>query len=136
MSVFDGIRDGVQKDRSQFFKDLTIPFYGANRPNIKVSDGLRESFWLQGMMGGLKGEYDCIKVFFETDFTKDLTKIDVPTLVIHRDDVQIVPFEDSGALTAKLVKGAILKVYQGAPHGLASTEKDKLSADLLEFAKA
>jgi non-heme chloroperoxidase len=135
MDVFDGIRAGVAADRSQFFKDLSLPFYGANRPGSKVSQGLRDSFWLQGMMGGLKNEYDCIKAFSETDFTEDLKAIGVPTLVLHGDDDQIVPFEDSGRLSAQLIKGAVLKVYHGAPHGMCSTEKDKVNADLLEFVR-
>jgi non-heme chloroperoxidase len=133
MSVFDGIRAGVQTDRSQFFKDLSEPFYGANRPGAKVSQGLKESFWLQGMLCGFPAAYQCIKAFSETDFTEDLKKMDVPTLVIHGDDDQIVPIDDAGRLSAKLVKGAVLKVYAGAPHGLCSTMKDKVNADLLEF---
>ena len=135
MSVFDGIRAGVQADRSQFFKDLSEPFYGANRPGAKVSQGLKDSFWLQGMMAGFPAAYQCIKAFSETDFTEDLKKRDVPTLVIHGDDDQIVPIDDAGRLSAKLVKGAVLKVYSGAPHGLCSTMKDKVNADLLEFIK-
>jgi non-heme chloroperoxidase len=134
-SVFDGIRAGVQADRSQFFKDLSEPFYGANRPGAKVSQGLKDSFWLQGMMAGFPAAYQCIKAFSETDFTEDLKKMDVPTLVIHGDDDQIVPIDDAGRLSAKLVKGAVLKVYAGAPHGLCSTMKDKVNADLLEFVK-
>ncbi len=133
MDVFDGIRAGVAADRSQFFKDLSLPFYGANRPESKVSQGLRDSFWFQGMMGGLKNEYDCIKAFSETDFTEDLKSITVPTLVLHGDDDQIVPIDDSGRISAQLIKGAVLKVYPGAPHGMCSTEKDKVNADLLEF---
>jgi non-heme chloroperoxidase len=135
MDVFDGIRAGVAADRSQFFKDLSLPFYGANRPGSKVSQALRDSFWLQGMMGGLKNEYDCIKAFSETDFTEDLKSITVPTLVLHGDDDQIVPLEDSGRLSAQLIKGAELKVYPGAPHGMCSTEKDKVTADILEFVR-
>jgi non-heme chloroperoxidase len=134
-SVFDGIRAGVQADRSQFFKDLSEPFYGANRPGAKVSQGLKDSFWLQWMMAGFPAAYQCIKAFSETDFTEDLKKMDVPTLVIHGDDDQIVPIDDAGRLSAKLVKGAVLKVYAGAPHGLCSTMKDKVNADLLEFVK-
>ena len=133
MEVFDGIRAGVLGDRSQFFKDLTLPFYGFNRPGAKVSEGIRDGFWLQGMLGGAKGLYDCIKAFSETDFTEDLKKIDVPTLIIHGDDDQIVPFADSSALSAKLVKGAILKLYPGAPHGLCETLHDQINADLLRF---
>ncbi|WP_394788735.1 alpha/beta fold hydrolase [Rhodoferax sp.] len=133
IEVFDGIRAAVTADRSQFFKDLTVPFYGANRPDAKVSQGLRDSFWLQGMMGGLKNELDCIKEFSETDFTEDLKKFDKPTLIVHGDDDQIVPIADSALLSAKLVKNARLEIYKGAPHGLASTHKDKLNADLLAF---
>jgi non-heme chloroperoxidase len=132
MEVFDGIRAGVLADRSQFFKDLTVPFYGANRAGSKVSQGLKDSFWLQGMQAGFKAVYDCIKAFSETDFTEDLKKIDVPTLILHGDDDQIVPIADSALLSAKLVKGT-LKIYQGAPHGMCSTLKDKVNADLLAF---
>ncbi len=135
MKVFDGIRAGVQADRSQFFKDLTTPFYGANRPNAKVSQGLRDSFWMQGMMGGLKAEYDCVKVFSETDFTDDLKAITVPTLVLHGDDDQIVPIDDTGRLAVKLLKNGTLKVIAGAPHGMCSTNKDEINAALLAFAK-
>jgi non-heme chloroperoxidase len=135
LEVFDGIRKGVQADRSQFFKDLSAPFYGFNRPGAKVSEGLRDSFWLQSMMGSLKAEYDCIKAFSETDFTGDLKKIDIPVLLIHGDDDQIVPIDDSARLSVKLLPKATLKVYPGAPHGLASTLKDKLNADLLAFIK-
>jgi non-heme chloroperoxidase len=133
MEVFDQIRASVLADRSQFWKDLSIPFYGANRPNSKVSQGLRDSFWLQGMMAGHKAVYDCIKQFSETDFTEDLKKIDVPTLVLHGDDDQIVPIADSAMLSSKLVKGAILKVIPGAPHGMCSTLKDRINAELLGF---
>jgi non-heme chloroperoxidase len=136
LKVFDDIRAGVLADRSQFFKDLSMPFYGANRPGSKVSEGLRESFWLAGMQAGFKGVLDCIKAFSETDFTADLKKFDVPTLIIHGDDDQIVPIGDSALLTAKLVKGATLKVYPGAPHGLCSTLKNQVNADLLTFIKA
>jgi len=133
IAVFDGIRAGVLADRSQFFKDLTVTFYGANRPGSTVSQGLRDSFWLQGMQSGLRGVFDCIKAFSETDFTEDLKKIDVPTLIIHGDDDQIVPIADSAMLTAKLVKQATLKVYPGASHGLCSTHKNQLNTDLLAF---
>ena len=133
--VFDGIRAGVIADRSQFFKDLTLPFYGYNRPGAKVSEGIRDGFWLQGMQGGFKGLYDCIKQFSETDFTEDLKKIDVPTLVMHGDDDQIVPFADAGALSVKLVRNAELKVYPGAPHGMCETLRDQINADLLAFIK-
>jgi non-heme chloroperoxidase len=135
LSVFDGIRAGVLADRSQFFKDLSGPFYGANRAGSKNLQGFRDSFWLQGMMGGLKPEFDCIKAFSETDFTEDLKKFDVPTLIIHGDDDQIVPINDSALLSAALVKGSTLKVYPGAPHGLCSTLKDQVNKDLLAFIK-
>ena len=133
MDVFDGIRAGVLADRSQFFKDLTTPFYGANRAGSKVSQGLKDSFWLQGMMAGFPAAFYCIKAFSETDFTEDLKKIDVPTLILHGDDDQIVPIGDSARISAKLVKAANLKVYPGAPHGMCSTHKDQVNADLLEF---
>jgi non-heme chloroperoxidase len=135
MKVFDDIRAGVQADRSQFFKDLSAPFYGANRPGSKVSQGLRDFFWLQGMVAGYPACFDCIKAFSETDFTEDLKKMDVPTLIIHGDDDQIVPINDSALLSAALVKGSTLKVYPGAPHGLCSTMKDQVNADLLAFIK-
>ena len=135
MEAFDGIRAGVLADRSQFFKDLTLPFYGYNRPGARVSEGVRESFWLQGMMAGLPASYFCIKAFSETDLTEDLKKIDVPTLIIHGDDDQIVPIGASALLSAKIVKGAALKVYPGAPHGLCTTLKDRINADLLAFIK-
>ncbi len=135
IEVFDGIRSGVLADRSQFFKDLSMPFYGANRPGAKVSQGLRDSFWLQGMQAGFKAVYDCIKAFSETDFTDDLKKIDVPTLVLHGDDDQIVPINDSALLSVALVKGATLKVIPGAPHGMCSTLKDQVNAELLAFIK-
>jgi non-heme chloroperoxidase len=135
IAVFDGIRAGVLADRSQFFKDLTVPFYGANREGSKVSQGLKDSFWLQGMMAGFPAAFDCIKAFSETDFTEDLKKIDVPTLILHGDDDQIVPIGASALMSAKLVKGAKLKVYPGAPHGMCSTLKDKVNADLLAFIK-
>jgi non-heme chloroperoxidase len=133
MEAFDQIRAGVLADRSQFFKDLSAPFYGANRPGSKVSQGLRDSFWLQGMLAGHKAVYDCIKAFSETDFTEDLKKIDVPVLILHGDDDQIVPVADSAPLSAKLVKGATLKVIPGAPHGMCSTLKDQINAELLAF---
>jgi len=135
IQVFDELRANVQADRSQFFRDLSAPFYGANRPNSKVSQGLRDSFWLQGMMAGIKAAYDCIKVFSETDLTEDLKKFDVPTLIIHGNDDQIVPIVASAMLSSKIVKGAILKVYEGAPHGLPSTLKDRVNEDLLAFIK-
>ncbi len=136
IEVFDGIRAGVLADRSQFFKDLSSPFYGANRPGAKVSQGLRDSFWLQGMQAGMKNAYDCIKVFSETDLTKDLEKFDVPTLFLHGDDDQIVPIGAAARIAAKIVKGATLKEYPGAPHGMTATHKDEVNADLLAFIKA
>jgi non-heme chloroperoxidase len=135
MEVFDGIRTGVLGDRSQFFKDLSEAFYGANRAGSKNLQGFRDSFWLQGMQCGLKAAVDCIKAFSETDFTEDLKKIDVPTLIIHGDDDQIVPINASALQSAALVKGSTLKVYPGAPHGLCSTLKEKVNADLLAFIK-
>jgi non-heme chloroperoxidase len=136
LQVFDGIRKGVADNRSQFYLDLTLPFYGYNRAGANVSEAVRQSFWLQGMLGGIKGQYDCIKQFSEVDYTPDLKKIEVPTLVVHGDDDQIVPFANSGELSAKIVKHATLKVYKGAPHGLATTHQDQLNADLLAFIKA
>jgi len=136
MEVFDGIRAGVLADRSQFFKDLSAPFYGANRPGAKVSQGLRDSFWLQGMQAGFKGVIDCIKAFSETDFTEDLKKINVPALIIHGDDDQIVPIGASALISSKLIKNAQLKIYKGAPHGLCSTHKDQVNEDLLAFFRA
>lgn len=133
IEAFDQMRAGILADRSQFFKDLTLPFYGANRPNSKVSQGLRDYFWFQGMMAGHKAVYDCIKAFSETDFTEDLKKIDVPTLILHGDDDQIVPIADSAMLSSKLVKGATLKIIPGAPHGMCSTHKDLINAELLAF---
>src|SRR5205085_5173268 len=130
MEAFDQIRAGVLTDRSQFWKDLSAPFYGANRPGAKVSQGLRDSFWLQGMQAGFNAAYDCIKVFSETDHTEDLKRFDVPTLIIHGDDDQIVPIGASAMLSSKIVKGAILKVYPGAPHGLPSTLKDQVNEEL------
>jgi non-heme chloroperoxidase len=136
MEAFDQIRAGVLTDRSQFFKDLAMPFYGVNRPGAKVSQGLRDSFWFQLMQAGFKGVFGCIKAFSETDFTEDLKKFDVPTLIIHGDDDQIVPIGASALLSAKIVKGATLKVYPGAPHGLCSILKDRVNDDLLTFFKA
>jgi non-heme chloroperoxidase len=133
MEVFDSIRAGVANNRPQFYKDITLPFYGYNRPGAKVSEGIREHWWLQGMMGGVKAHYDCIKAFSETDFTEDLKKIDVPTLILHGDDDQIVPIEDSALLSAKLVKNSTLKVYPGLPHGMCTTNPDEINADLLAF---
>ena len=137
MEKFDGIRAGSLADRSQFYKDLASgPFFGANRPGAKVSQGMMDSFWLQGMQAGAKNTFDCIKAFSETDFTEDLKKFDVPTLVVHGDDDQIVPIGAAALLSAKLIKNATLKIYPGAPHGLAYTHQDKLNADLLAFLKA
>ena len=133
IEAFNEIRAGVLADRSQFFKDLSAPFYGANRPGNKVSQGLRDSFWLQGMIAGFNAVFDCIKAFSETDFTEDLKKFDVPTLILHGDDDQIVPIGAAAMLSSKIVKGSILKVYPGAPHGLCSTLKDQVSNELLEF---
>jgi non-heme chloroperoxidase len=133
IEVFDQLRAGVLADRSQFFKDFSAPFFGANRPGSNVSQGLRDSFWAQGMQAGLKGVYDCIKVFSETDLTDDLKKFDVPTLILHGDDDQIVPIADSALLSSKIVRGATLKVRKGAPHGMPMTHKNEINADLLEF---
>ena len=136
MEAFDQIRACVLADRSQFFQDLTMPFYGHNRPGAKVSEGVRQSFWLQGMMCGFPGAYFCIKAFSETDQTEDLKKFDVPTLIMHGDDDQIVPIGASAMLSSKLVKNAELKVYKGAPHGMCTTHKDQINADLLAFIKS
>ncbi len=133
MSVFDGLRAEMVKNRPQFYKDITLPFYGYNRPGAKISEGIREHWWLQGMLGGIKPHYDCIKAFSETDFTEDLKKFDVPTLVMHGDDDQIVPIGASGLMSAKIVKGATLKVYPGFPHGMPTTHADQINADLLDF---
>jgi len=133
IEVFDQIRAGVLADRSQFFKDLSLPFYGYNRPGAKVSEGVRNQFWLQGMAAGMPACYFCVKAFSETDLTEDLKKVDVPALIIHGDDDQIVPIADSALLSSKIVKGAKLIVYKGAPHGLCTTEKDRVNADLLAF---
>jgi non-heme chloroperoxidase len=133
IDVFDGLRASVVNDRSQFFKDLAEPFYGANRPGSKVSQGLKDFFWLQGMMAGHKAAFDCIKAFSETDFTEDLKRIDVPTLILHGDDDQIVPIGASAMLSSKLVKGSKLKVYPGLPHGMCSTHKNLINEDLLAF---
>jgi non-heme chloroperoxidase len=135
IDIFNDIRAGVLADRSQFFKDLTMPFYGYNRPNAKISEGVRESFWLQGMMAGFPAAYFCIKAFSETDMTEDLKKFDVPTLIMHGDDDQIVPIGASALRSSKLVKGAMLKIYPGLPHGMCSTHKDQINADLLAFIK-
>ena len=133
LKVFDELRASTLGNRSQFWKDLALPFYGYNRKGAKVSQGVIDAFWLQGMLGGIKGAYDCIKAFSETDLTEDLKKIDVPTLIVHGDDDQIVPIVASALLSSKIVKDATMKIYKGAPHGLATTMADKLNADLLEF---
>jgi non-heme chloroperoxidase len=136
IEVFDGLRNGSLVDRSQLYKDIASgPFFGFNRPNAKVSEGASDWFWLQGMQAGLKNAFDCIKAFSETDFTEDLKKFDVPTLIIHGDDDQIVPIGAAAIAAAKLVKNATLKIYPGAPHGLTNTHKDQLNADLLSFLK-
>jgi non-heme chloroperoxidase len=135
ISAFDEIRAAVLADRSQFFEDLTTPFYGYNKPGAKISQGVRDSFWLQGMQCSIKGAYDCIKAFSETDFTEDLKKIDVPTLILHGDADQIVPIGASALITAKIVKNARLKIYPGAPHGMCTTHADQINGDLLAFLK-
>jgi non-heme chloroperoxidase len=135
IEVFDSIRAGVAANRPQFYWDLTLPFYGYNRPGAKVSDGIRHHWWLQGMLGGVKAHYDCIKAFSETDFTEDLKKFDVPTLVMHGDDDQIVPYADAGPITAKIVRNATLKTYPGFPHGMCTTHPEVINPDLLAFIK-
>ncbi len=135
LTVFDGIRKGTALDRSQFFRDLSMPFYGFNRDGAKVNEGLRETFWLMGMAGGIKGEYDCIHEFSEVDYTDDLRKIDKPTLFIHGDDDQIVPIVAAALKSSKIVKGAVLKVYEGSAHGLAQIEPERFNADVLAFIK-
>jgi len=136
IEVFDDIRKGVLADRSQFFRDVSGPFFGANRPGSKVSQGLRDTFWLAGMQCGFKGALDCIKAFSETDFSDDLARFDRPTLIVHGDDDQIVPIVAAALKSSKLVKDATLKIYEGAPHGLTATHKDRLNADLLAFLKS
>jgi non-heme chloroperoxidase len=136
ISVFDGLRAALAANRAQFYKDITLPFYGYNRPGAKVSEGIREHWWLQGMLGGVKAHYDCIKAFSETDFTEDLKKIDIPVLVMHGDDDQIVPIGAAGLLSAKILKNATLKVYPGFPHGMPATNADQINADLLSFFKS
>jgi non-heme chloroperoxidase len=133
MDVFDGIRAGVASNRAEFYRDITLPFYGYNRPGAKISEGIRQHWWAQGMMGGIKAHYDCIKAFSETDFTEDLKKIDVPTLIMHGDDDQIVPIGASALRAAELVKGAKLKVYPGLPHGMCATHPEVINPDLLAF---
>lgn len=135
MDVFDKIRAGVLQ-RAQFYKDLALPFYGYNRQGASPQPGVVDEFWLEGLRGGIKGQYDCVKQFSETDFTQDLQKIKIPTLILHGDDDQIVPISDSAALSSKLLSNATLKVYQGAPHGMCTTQADKVNADLLAFAKS
>jgi len=136
ISTFDTIRAGVQADRAQFFRDLSMPFYGANRPGSKVSQGVRDTFWMQGMMGSLKAEYDCVKAFSETDFTADLKAITIPTLVLHGEDDQIVPLDDSARLAVKLLRQGKLQLIAGAPHGMCTTNKDEVNAALLAFARS
>jgi non-heme chloroperoxidase len=136
MSTFDGIRAGLVADRSQFYKDVSIPFYGYNKPDAKVSQGVRDSFWRQGMQSSVVASYECVKAFSETDFTEDLKKIEVPTLIIHGDADQIVPIDDSAHLSSKIVKNATLKVISGAPHGLCTTHADQINAELLAFLRA
>jgi non-heme chloroperoxidase len=136
ISVFDGLRAGVAKNRAQFFKDLSVPFYGYNKPDAQISQGIQDAFLSQGLQSSVIASYDCIKAFSETDFNEDLKKIDVPTLIMHGDADQIVPFADAGLLSAKIVKGAKLKVFPGAPHGMVATLADEINAALLEFAKS
>ena len=133
MEVFDGIRAGVANNRAEFYRELTLPFYGFNRPNAKVSEGIRQFWWTQGMMGSIKAHYDCVKAFSETDFTEDLKKMDVPTLIMHGDDDQIVPIADSAMLAVKLAKNAKLKVYPGFPHGMCTTHADVVNPEVLAF---
>ncbi len=135
VSVFDDLQAQLASNRAQLYKDITLPFYGYNRPGAKISEGIREHWWLQGMLGGVKAHYDCIKAFSQTDFTEDLKKFDVPTLVMHGDDDQIVPIGAAGLMSAKIVKGATLKVYPGFPHGMPTTNADQINADLLAFIK-
>jgi non-heme chloroperoxidase len=135
IGIFDQLRAGLQADRSQFFKDVSLPFYGYNRPGAKVSQGVRDTFWLHAMTAGFPAVYHCIKAFSETDQTEDLKKFDIPTLILHGDDDQMVPFQDSGLLQSRLIKGSTLKVYQGASHGLIATHKDQVNQDLLAFIK-
>src|SRR5580698_5758134 len=135
ISVFDGLRAALAANRPQFYKDITMPFYGYNRPGAKISEGIRQHWWLQGMVGSIKGHYDCIRVFSETDTTEDLKKIDIPVLVMHGDDDQIVPIGASGLMSAKILRNATLKVYPGFPHGMPATNADQINADLLAFFK-
>mgnify|MGYP001550175688 FL=1 len=133
IDVFDGIRKSVADNRSQFYKDLAIPFHGYNRPGAKVSQGVIDAFWAQGMQGSISGQYDCIRQFSEVDYTEDLRKIDVPALVLHGDDDQIVPIDEAGRLSAKIISDATLKVYAGGSHGMCTTMADQVNADLLAF---
>jgi non-heme chloroperoxidase len=135
ISAFDELRAALAANRPQFYRDITLPFYGYNRPGAKISEGIREHWWLQGMLGGMKAHYDCIKAFSETDFTEDLQKIDIPVLVMHGDDDQIVPIGAAGLMSAKILKKATLKVYPGFPHGMPTTHADQINADLLSFFK-
>ena len=135
IAVFDGLRTALAANRPQFYRDITLPFYGYNRPGATISEGIREHWWLQGMLGGMKAHYDCIKAFSETDFTEDLKKIDIPVLVLHGDDDQIVPIAAAGPMSAKILKNATLKVYPGFPHGMPTTQADVINADLLSFFK-
>src|SRR6202050_4212986 len=135
ISVFDGLRTALAANRPQFYRDITLPFYGYNRPGAKISEGIREHWWLQGMLGGMKAHYDCIKAFSETDFTGDLKKIDIPVLVLHGEDDQIVPIDAAGRSSAKILKNATLKTYPGYPHGMPATHADQINADLLAFFK-
>jgi non-heme chloroperoxidase len=136
ISIFDGLRAGVVSDRSQFFKELSLPFYGYNRPGAKMSEGVKDSFWRQCMMAGFPASYFCIKAFSETDLTQDLKRFDIPTLVLHGDDDQIVPIADSALLSSKIIKDAKLVIYAGAPHGMCTTLKERVNAELLEFIKS
>jgi non-heme chloroperoxidase len=133
IEVFDDLRAHLVANRSEFYKELTLPFYGYNRPGAKVSEGIRERWWLQGMLGGVKAHYDCIKAFSETDFNDDLQKIDIPVLVMHGDDDQIVPIGAAGLMSANILKHATLKVYPGFPHGMPTVHADQINADLLAF---
>ncbi len=133
ISVFDDLRAQLAANRPEFYRAITLPFYGYNRPGAKISEGIREHWWLQGMLGGMKAHYDCIKAFSETDFTEDLKKFDVPTLILHGDDDQIVPIQAAALQSAKIVKNAKLKVYPGYPHGMPTTHADQINADLLAF---
>jgi len=136
LSVFDGLRASLVADRSNFYQELTLPFYGYNRDGAKISKGVRDSFWLQGMLGSHKGQYDTIKAFSETDLTEDLKKMDIPTLVLHGDDDQIVPIDVAARAAVKILKNATLKVISGAPHGMCTTRADEINAELLAFIKS